>query len=205
MNLIIIEDDETIRRNLVTFSGFQQEIEVLADYSSVEDFMISDLSGTNIDVMILDIGLPGISGLEALPLIKEKYPKLDIIMLTAFDEHEKIFTALQSGACSYLAKSTSLENIFQTVRIVCNGGSYMSPTIARKLSEFLASGSTKKNTNFTPRQLNVMNGLVDGLSYKEIATQMDVSIDTIRSHIKRIYQILHVNNKAAAVAKYLKN
>jgi DNA-binding NarL/FixJ family response regulator len=205
MNLIIIEDDETIRRNLVTFGGFQQDIEVLADYSSVEDFMKRDQSGPHIDVMILDIGLPGMSGLDALPLLKEKYPELDIIMLTAFDEHEKIFQALQSGACSYLAKSTSLDNIFQTVRIVYNGGSYMSPSIARKLSVFLATGNTKKNRGFTPKQLHVMNGLVDGLSYKEIASQMGVSIDTIRTHIKRIYQILHVKSKAAAVAKYLKN
>ena len=157
------------------------------------------------DILILDIGLPGISGLEALPQIKIKYPDLDIIMLTAFDEHEKIFQALKTGACSYLAKSTTLDRIMQTVRIVYEGGSYMSPGIARKLSEYIAQENTIKKSVLTAKQEEVMLKLVDGYSYKEIASHLDLSIDTVRTHIKRIYKQLHVTSKAGAVAKYLKN
>lgn len=204
IKLIIIEDDETIRRNLGLFCNFQSDIEVISDYHSVESFMSRSNTEEDFDVLILDIGLPGISGLDALPQIKIKYPDLDIIMLTAFDEHEKIFQALKSGACSYLSKSTPLDNIMKTVRIVYNGGSYMSPGIARKLSEFLAFDNKQKQSVLTSKQEEVMAGLVEGLSYKEIASQLDLSIDTIRTHIKRIYQQLHVKSKAEAVAKYLK-
>jgi len=156
IRLIIIEDDETIRRNLVLFCDFQSDIEVSADYSSVESFMRRSASDNEFDVLILDIGLPGISGLEALPQIKLKYPELDIIMLTAFDEHEKIFEALKTGACSYLAKSTPLDDIMKTVRIVYNGGSYMSPGIARKLSEFIAQDSSPRKNVLSPKQEQVM-------------------------------------------------
>jgi len=204
IRLIIIEDDETTRRNLVLFSNFQSDIEVIRDYVSVEEFMDCESNDNAFDVLILDIGLPGISGLEAIPLIKLKHPSLDIIMLTAFDEHKKIFLALQSGACSYLTKSTTLDKIMDTVRIVFNGGSYMSPGIARKLSEYLTSAKTSRTVGLSPRQIEVMTGLVDGHSYKDIAGQLVVSVDTIRTHIKRIYQQLHVKSKAEAVAKYLK-
>ncbi len=205
IRLIIIEDDETIRKNLVLFTDFQSDIEGIGGYGSVEDFLRRPSSAADFDILLLDIGLPGISGLDALPQIKLKYPHIDIIMLTAYDDENKIVRALKSGACSYLSKSTSLDKIMESIRIVFSGGSYMSPSIARKLSEFM-SGATKTSSHkLTPKQEQVMQCLIDGLSYKQIASELGLSIDTIRTHIKRIYLELHVSNKAAAVAKYLKD
>jgi len=182
-------------------------MELAAECGSVEDFLHQSSSkAVEADILLLDIGLPGMSGLEGIAKIKEISPDLDIIMLTTYDEEEKIFEALQSGACSYLSKKTSLEKIIETVRIVHEGGSYMSPAIARKLTGYISKGAPTKNTyKLTPKQVLIINGLVDGLSYKGLATRLDVSVSTIKTHIKRIYQTMHVSSKSEAVAKYLKS
>ncbi len=207
IRITIIEDDITIRRNLVAFIGFHEDMELAAECGSVEGFLHQPTSeALKADILLLDIGLPGMSGLEGIAKIKEISPDLDIIMLTTYDEEEKIFEALQSGACSYLSKKTSLEKIIETVRIVHEGGSYMSPAIARKLTGYISKGAPTKNTyKLTPKQVLIINGLVDGLSYKGLATRLDVSVSTIKTHIKRIYQTMHVSSKSEAVAKYLKS
>ena len=207
IRITIIEDDTTIRRNLVAFIGFHEDMELVAEYGSVEDFLhLMSSKALKADILLLDIGLPGMSGLEGISKIKEKAPNIDIIMLTTYDEEEKIFAALQSGACSYLSKKTSLEKIIETIRIVHGGGSYMSPAIARKLTSYISKGEpTKKTYKLTPKQVLIIEGLVDGLSYKGLATRLDVSVSTIKTHIKRIYQTMHVSSKSEAVAKYLKS
>ena len=207
IRITIIEDDTTIRRNLVAFIGFHEDMELVAEYGSVEDFLhLMSSKALKADILLLDIGLPGMSGLEGISKIKEKAPNIDIIMLTTYDEEEKIFAALQSGACSYLSKKTSLEKIIETIRIVHGGGSYMSPAIARKLTSYISKGEPTKNTyKLTPKQVLIIEGLVDGLSYKGLATRLDVSVSTIKTHIKRIYQTMHVSSKSEAVAKYLKS
>lgn len=188
------------------FIEFQDDMEVISVHNSVEDFLsIHNAGRHDPTVLILDIGLPGLSGLEGIELIKNIYNNVDIIMLTTYDEEEKIIKALSSGACSYLSKKTPLEQIMDSIRIVYNGGSYMSPSIARKLSQHLFKKINKPPAQrLSDKQEEVMQGLVDGLSYKELASRLDISIDTVRTHIKRIYNVLHVNSKAGAVSKYLK-
>ena len=207
IRITIIEDDTTIRRNLVAFIGFHEDMELVVECGSVEDFLhLMSSKALKADILLLDIGLPGMSGLEGISKIKEKAPNIDIIMLTTYDEEEKIFAALQSGACSYLSKKTSLEKIIETIRIVHGGGSYMSPAIARKLTSYISKGAPTKNTyKLTPKQVLIIEGLVDGLSYKGLATRLDVSVSKIKTHIKRIYQTMHVSSKSEAVAKYLKS
>lgn len=185
---------------------FQDDMEVVSVHESVEDFLIAHKEGNaNLQVLVLDIGLPGVSGLEGIEPIKKIYPDLDIIMLTTYDEEDKIIKALSAGACSYLSKKTPLEQIMASIRIVAQGGSYMSPSIARKLSLHLFNKTNKPPVQrLSIKQEEVMQGLVDGLSYKELASRMEISIDTVRTHIKRIYSVLHVNSKAGAVSKYLK-
>jgi len=158
------------------------------------------------DILLLDIGLPGMTGLEGIQLIKEQQPNIDIIMLTTYDEEEKIIQALRSGACSYLSKKTPLDQIVDTIRLVYAGGSYMSPAIARKLTLYMSKGtiSNQQASRLTPKQVEVIEGLVEGLSYNALAEKMGVSISTIKTHIKRIYVTLHVSNKTEAVAKYLR-
>lgn len=205
IQLTIIEDDSYIRRNLLMYVDFQDDMHIVSDHDSVEKFLTHIDSGNDQpEVLILDIGLPGLSGLEGILPIKSRLPNLDIIMLTTYEEEDKIILALRSGACSYLSKKTPLDQIMETIRIVNNGGSYMSPSIARKLSEFMLFQKKSVKQKLSGQQEKVMKGLVDGMSYKEIAKNLEVSIDTVRTHIKRIYSILHVNSKSQAVSKYLK-
>lgn len=209
IKIAVIEDDVTIRKNLKAFIGFFDDLELVSAHDSVESFLRNLFPKDNLpNVLLLDIGLPGISGLQGIPMIKEKFNDLDIIMLTTYEEEDKIVKAIQSGACSYLSKKTSLEKIIETIRLVHSGGSYMSPSIARKLATFMMNSSSKEapsNYQFSPKQEEVIKGLVDGLSYKALAEKLGISSSTIKTHIKRIYKIMHVNSKAEAVAKYLKN
>lgn len=204
IKLAIIEDGPVIRRNIMTFIGFQDDMELVSECESVEMFLKQAGNFSSVpDILILDIGLPGVSGIEGITPIKEKLPDLDIIMLTTYEEEDKIVAALRAGACSYLSKRTPLNQIMDSIRIVSQGGSYMSPSIARRLSQFMIAGAKKPNFSLSKKQEEVMLGLIDGYSYKEIASRMEVSIETIRTHVKRIYLELHVNNKASAITKYL--
>lgn len=206
IKITLIEDDAIIRRNLKLYIEFQDDMQVVSVHESVEDFLKQhQKADLNPEVLILDIGLPGISGLDGIELVKKIYADIDIIMLTTYDDEDKIIKALSSGACSYLSKKTPLEQIMNSIRIVVDGGSYMSPSIARKLSLHLFNKKHKPSAQrLSSKQEEVMKGLVDGLSYKELASKMEISIDTVRTHIKRIYTVLHVNSKAGAVSKYLK-
>lgn len=197
--LAIIEDDLVVQESLVEYFGLQENIETVVVSNSVEKFLdlIKDCK-TLPSILLLDINLPGISGLEGLLLIKKEIPDLDVMMLTTFDETDNIFEALSCGACSYMSKRISLQKILEAVKIVSLGGSYMSPAIARKIANFYAP---KKSHLLTSRQMDVVNGIVAGKSYKMIATNLFVSIDTVRSHIKNIYKTLNINSKAELIRK----
>jgi len=203
INLAIIEDDLIIQESLVEFFGMQENVKIVLVANSVESFFEKiETCQTPPRILLLDINLPGISGLEGLPLIKEKYSDLDIMMLTTFDETDKIFEALSCGACSYMSKRISLQKIAEAVNIVSEGGSYMSPAIARKIANYYAP---KKNQILTERQLEIVEGIVSGKSYKMIAVDLFVSIDTVRSHIKNIYKTLEINCKAELIRKSFNN
>lgn len=201
--LAIIEDDLVVQESLVEFFGLQSNIETVLVANSVARFFekIDDCEKTP-SILLLDINLPGISGLEGLPLIKGKLPELDVMMLTTFDETDKIFKALSCGACSYMSKRISLQKILEAVSIVSQGGSYMSPTIARKITNYYAP---KKQHLLTERQMEIVEGIVAGKSYKMIAADLFVSIDTVRSHIKNIYKTLEINCKAELIRKSFNN
>ena len=203
INLAIIEDDMIIQESLVEYFGLQESVEVVLVANSVESFFKKiETSQTPPTVLLLDINLPGISGLEGLPLIKKELPYLDVMMLTTFDETDKIFEALSCGACSYMSKRISLQKILEAIEIVSKGGSYMSPAIARKIANFYAP---KKKQQLTARQMEIVEGIVSGKSYKMIAEDLFVSIDTVRSHIKNIYKTLEINCKAELIRKSYNN
>jgi len=199
INLAIIEDDLIIQESLVEYFGLQDAIEIVLVANSVEQFIeLIKNSEITPSILLLDINLPGISGLEGLPVIKKELPDLDVMMLTTFDETDKIFEALSCGACSYMSKRISLQKILEAVKIVSDGGSYMSPAIARKIANYYAP---KKKLLLTDRQMEIVEGIVSGKSYKMIATDLFVSIDTVRSHIKNIYKTLEINCKAELIRK----
>ena len=203
INLGIIEDETLVLDNLELYFQIQNEIEVVSTSGSVEDFLENYSPGKQIDIFLLDIGLPGVSGLEGIRPIKNLLPKADIIMLTAFDDSDRIFKALCAGAVSYITKSTDLPTIKDALLKVSRGGSYMSPSIARKVINHFAPQKKNKNEGLTPRQEQIVQGLVDGLSYKLIADKYMISVETVRDHIKKIYKKLHVNSKAEVIRKKL--
>lgn len=204
--IAIIEDHKTIRDNVSKYISFQDDLKVGIEASSVEHFFeqLRKYDGDLPQVLLLDIGLPGISGLEGIPLLLEQLPDLDIIMLTTYEEETKILKAICSGASSYLSKKSSLEEIMQTIRIVLDGGSYMSPSIAREIVNHLMGGRKSKAEMLSPRQKEILIMLVDGKSYQEISEVLFISFETVRSHIKNLYKVLHVNKKSAAIAMYLR-
>lgn len=200
INIAVVEDDPVIHESLVRSIEMYPAMNLVFSAFSAEDALTNLASGKFIapDVILLDIGLPGMTGLEAIGPIKERVNKTDIIMLTTYEENEKIFAALCSGACSYISKKTSLKVIMDSVFTVYRGGSYMSPSIARKIANHflpLVSDNGESKIKLTDRQMDIIKELSEGKSYKLIAEALNISIDTVRSHIKKIYSTLEVNSK----------
>lgn len=202
----IVEDNKKIRALIQRYLDMQEELKCPVAVDSVEEMMEYLDEHKKPDVILMDIQLPGMSGIEGIGLIKEKYPEIEIIMLTVYHDSHKIFDSLCAGASGYLLKHTSLPEIKESILKLLDGGAPMSPQIARKVIGYFKEQEPKKNveSDLTPREHDIVNGLVDGLSYKMIADRYDISIDTVRAHIRNIYKKLHVNSKAEVIAKSLK-
>lgn len=202
----IVEDNKKIRDLIQRYLDMQDELSCPVAVDSVEDMIDYLEEHPQPDVILMDIQLPGMSGIKGISLIKEEYSDIDIIMLTVYHDSHKIFNALRAGASGYLLKHTSLPEIKESILKLVDGGAPMSPQIARKVINHFQENAPKKNSDsdLTPREHDIVNGLVDGLSYKMIADRYDISIDTVRAHIRNIYKKLHVNSKAEVIAKSLK-
>lgn len=203
IDIVIVEDDPVVFESLVTFFNTNKHTNVISAYTNAEDFINwFKRYNTQEFILLLDIQLPGKTGIEALPHIKKISPKLDVIILTTFEETDMIFKALSAGACSYVSKRVSLKKIMDAVKVVALGGSYMSPAIARKIADFYAP---KPSKTLTSRQHEIVKGIVNGKSYKMIAEDLYISLDTVRSHIKNIYSTLEINSKAELIKKSFNN
>ncbi|HMO39610.1 MAG TPA: response regulator transcription factor [Saprospiraceae bacterium] len=204
IQLGIIEDEPLVLETLETFLSKQVDINVALTSSSVEGFLKNLDDRTHIDMVLLDIGLPGLSGLEGIPLLQKKRSELDIVILTSSDDSEKVFQALCAGAVSYISKRTDLPTIKEALVTVHRGGSYMSPTIARQvIQHFVPNRNRPKEVleALTPRQEQIARSLIEGLSYKMIADRYDISMETVRDHIKKIYKKLQINSKMELISK----
>lgn len=202
----IVEDNKKIRDLIQRYLDMQENFECPVAVDSVEE-MLEFLEGhLKPEVILMDIQLPGMSGIKGIEIIKGKYPEIEIIMLTIYHDSHKIFDSLKAGASGYLLKHTSLPEIKESIETLLKGGAPMSPQIARKVITHFSSQVPKKNEDsmLTSREQDIVNGLVDGLSYKMIADRLDISIDTVRAHIRNIYKKLHVNSKAEVIAKSLR-
>ncbi len=172
---------------------------------SIESFLTNTSKEEIIDVLLLDIGLPGMSGISGIKLIKERYPDINILMLTVYEDSDKVFEAVCAGAVGYLIKNTPLIKIKEAIEDVYTGGAPMSAQIARKVVEFFNQVKPALHEQIlTFKEKEIVAGLVDGLSYKMIAAANIISIETVRFHIKNIYRKLHVNCKAEVITKSLR-
>ncbi len=206
MRIAIIEDDPRIRQGLHQYicdhTGFTC---VLAE-ESVEHFIQKMRNVDPVDVILLDINLPGISGVDGIRPIKKHWPESAIIMLTIYSDTKHVFDALKAGADGYLLKNTPMERIMEGILQIKEAGAPMSPTIARKVIEFFNPPKTRKRfrQSLTSRETDVLQGLADGLTYQKVGEKYFISIETVRYHVKNIYSKLHVNSKVEAVTKYLR-
>jgi DNA-binding NarL/FixJ family response regulator len=207
-DIAIVEDNVKIRDLIQQYLNMQADIRCGFAASSVEALLGHLKEGFRPHIVLMDIDLEGMSGIDGMKLVKSQYPEVEIIMLTVYHDSHKIFNSLRAGASGYLLKHTSLPEIREAIEVVLAGGSPMSPQIARKVITFFNSpeegAEEKPESGLTLREQEIVVGLVDGLSYKMIADRMDISIDTVRAHIRNIYKKLHVNSKAEVIAKSLR-
>lgn len=200
----IIEDETEIRNDLVSYFNKRDSFICKIHSESVEGYLQIVRNEEPPDILLIDIGLPGMSGLEGIKLIKSANPEIDIVVLTIYDDNEKIFNALVSGASGYLLKNSSFAMIREALIELRNGGAPMTPQIARKVIDYFNQTKSQPITyTLTDREKEIVVGLVDGLSYKSISERMGISLETVRSFIKKIYKKLHVNSKVEVIKKSL--
>ncbi len=204
LSLAIVEDDTAVLESLRSYFAQQPEIHNVLTADCIEDLLEQLPNALVPQVLLLDIGLPGISGTEALPLLKEKYPTMEVIMLTAYEDVEHIYQALCCGATGYMAKFTPLAQLKEAVLEVAQGGAPMSRAVGRKvLSHFRPTPATHPDL-LTPRERQVLQGIVDGLSDKEISTRLNLSTLTIRTHVKHVYRKMQVNSRTQLLSQHLR-
>jgi DNA-binding NarL/FixJ family response regulator len=206
IRIAIVEDNTTLRQSLEQMFNRVEGFQCVASLSNLMN-VVSDLSHATPNIVLMDIGLPNITGIEGVRTVKSNFPEVQVLMFTVFEDEDKIFDAIRAGASGYLLKKTPPEEIIDAIRQLYEGGAPMSPSIARKVIKAFQSqpSNTINDYQLTAREKEILYSLVDGLSYKKIAEKYFVSISTIRTHISNIYQKLHVNSKSQAVAKVLQN
>jgi DNA-binding NarL/FixJ family response regulator len=201
--LAIVEDIEDIRNGLADYFRGQPEFTDVLAVDSMEAFFDALDAGYAPGVVLSDIGLPGMNGIEGIKRIKEGFPKTDVIMLSVFNNSERIFKSICAGATGYALKDTPLPELKKAILDVHAGGSYMTPSIARKVMEYFTPKKSAADV-LTPKEKQIVVAMTEGLSYKLIADRLSLSIDGVRFHIKNIYRKLQVNSKAEVIGKYHK-
>lgn len=202
--VIIVEDKTWLRENLEEEINRHPQLRCLKTYPTAE-LALDDIRNVEPDVVIMDINLPKMDGVECVRRIKALRPELRCMMLTVYEEADKIFNSLLAGASGYLLKRTSSEELLEAIQQVSSGGSPMSSSIARKVVDYFNTlGAQKSETDLlSPREQQVLELLARGAAYKDIADQLSLSIETIRMNVKHIYAKLHVHSRGEAAAKYL--
>ncbi len=204
IKVAIIEDHKEYRKSIAFMLNSTEGFDCVGQYSSVEEGL-SQIS--NWDVLLLDINLPNLSGIEGIPLIKNQMPSVKVVMLTVLDDDLNIFKAIMAGADGYLLKKTLPIKILQAIEDVFNGGSPMTPSVAKQTLNLFKSFAPheKADTSLSDREKEILNLLVEGLNNDEISNKLFISPLTVKNHIRHIYEKLQVHSRSQVVAKAIKD
>lgn len=205
ISVSIVEDEKNLCQSISTFLNGSPGFRCVSIYGSAEA-ALQHLPKDQPDVVLMDINMPGMNGIECVRHLKAMIPKLQILMLTIYEDTDQIFNALAAGATGYLLKRLEPAELLQAIRDVYAGGSPMSNSIARKVvASFQQANRAGEQPNLlSAREQTVLDCLAQGLAYKQIGDQLGISINTIRTHLRHIYEKLHVQSRTEAVAKYLR-
>lgn len=204
--LLIYEDNPQLREGLTMLINGSEGFEVLAAFKNCNN-VTEEVTAWKPDVILMDIDMPGINGIEGLKKIRQVNDDVKVLMLTVFDDNKNVFQAISSGANGYVLKKTPPTKLLEYIKEAQSGGAPMTASIATQVLKMFSSMNNEKGEdyNLSDREKQVLQFLVEGYSYKMIANEMFIAIDTVRSHIKKIYEKLHVNSKSEAVAKAFKD
>lgn len=207
IRVTIFDDNRSVRQGLSQLLNGSEGYECVGAFENCLN-LLKDIEATKPDVVLMDIQMPGITGIEAVKNIREKYPNLKILMQTIFEDNEKIFQSILAGASGYILKNTSPLRLLDFIKETYEGGAPMSPSVATKVLKFVAEKSSPaqpNNFNLSEREKEILSFLVKGMSYKMIAAACFISIDTVRGHISNIYKKLHVHSKGEAIVTAIKD
>lgn len=203
INVVIVEDNKNIREGLAALINGTEGFKCQGAYSDCESFL-KDIDSLKMDVVLMDIALPGMNGIEGVKKAKKINPDINILMLTIYEESEIVYEAICAGAYGYLVKKTPPSRLIDAIREVYEGGSPMSSRIARQVitsfQTFQDARTVDSQYNLSPRELEVLKHLAEGSNYQEIADELFISVDTVRHHIRNIYKKLQVHSQSEAVA-----
>jgi DNA-binding NarL/FixJ family response regulator len=205
IRICIFDDAKVVRDFLQELLLDDAEFQLVGSFPNALQLK-SNIETCRPDVVVMDISMPSISGIEATRWLRVNFPHLPILMQTVFDDDESVFAAIEAGANGYVLKDASNEQLRQAIKDVYDGGSSLSPSIAKKVLNHLQQTKFEKTEfKLSPKELEVLHGLTQGLALKQIGAKMDISYDTVRSHIKKIYEKLHVGSMTEAVLMALKH
>ena len=206
IGVAIVEDDRSTREGLGLLINGSPGYSCVGTYGSVEE-ALRRIAGRLPDVLLLDIHLPGLPGSEGVRVFREKYPSVQVLMLTIYAEQEQVFESICNGACGYLLKKTPPAKLLEAIREAYDGGSPMSPEIARKVvTLFQKTGPPPRiDQQLTPQEVRLLQCLSQGYSYQAAGNELRISINTIRNYVRSIYEKLHVHSKSEAVSKALRS
>jgi len=204
ISIVIFDDSKNIRDAIATLIASNDEMRVAGSFADARDLK-QQLETTKPDVILMDIDMPYINGIEAVKEIRISFPTIPVMMLTVFDDEDRIFNSIRAGAVGYMLKNTNPLKLLDAIREMYLGGAPMTPSIARKVMELFQNQKTptaaSKNYNLSEREKDVLRLLVDGKAYKMISDELGISYETVRTHMKHIYEKLHVASMTEAVAK----
>ncbi len=203
---IVIYDDNISRRKMLTeLMSLNDALNCLGGFDDCSN-VLNDMIALRPNVVLMDIEMPNVNGIEGVRLIKTHFPEIKVIMQTVFDDDEKIFAAIQAGAEGYILKNTGADKLLQSIVEVHAGGAIMTPSVALKVMKFFNQNNQKqKDYNLTQKEKEVLLNLSNGLSYKMVGEKLDITYNTVNSHVKKIYQKLQVNSIGEAISIAIKN